>query len=182
MLTEEQRKLITANYPLLLSYYKKLKDSGTVPVFLQPELLSNLHLGFCISAMKYDEDYGCKFSTYVYGGFDYWKDSFFQQYVKELKEKQLQSEESQVEIRKKVDERKYVRVDDVYDFLNKSELSFREKVIVMDYYFEGLTLQEVGRKYGVHGATISSVLRKALKKLKRVMDRKGLTMEDFYKF
>ncbi len=69
VLTEEQRKLITGNYGLLRRFINQILSNHKIPPHLSDEFISLMYWKFCISALKYDEELGFKFSTYAYGGF-----------------------------------------------------------------------------------------------------------------
>ena len=58
VLTDKQRKLITDNYGLLSHFIIKSISNRVVPTRLEDEFISDMHLRFCISALKYDIETG----------------------------------------------------------------------------------------------------------------------------
>ena len=70
-MTEEQKELASKNVGLMYSFIKGRNGSGVVPYHLRDDFISDIGMGFCRSAMGFDEKKGFKFSTYAYGAFDY---------------------------------------------------------------------------------------------------------------
>ncbi len=70
-LTKKQQKLIVDNYKLLSGFINKIIRDKGVPEYLEDEFISDMFFKFCLSALRFDELSGFKFSTYAYGGFKF---------------------------------------------------------------------------------------------------------------
>lgn len=181
-MTKQQKKLVIKNYKLMQKFIDSRNAIDLIPRHLRDDFISDMALRFCISAMKFDESFGFKFSTYVYGGFDicweditgradisYKKNNFFpQKTIKRFVEKS-----SHIPI-------KHIEEEVLHSFVDETELTERESMIVRDYYFDGETMESIGRKCKLTGSRISQVLQKAVRKLKFEARTKNFTIEDFY--
>jgi RNA polymerase sigma factor (sigma-70 family) len=178
-LTETQKQLITDNYRLLYSFIRKIMGEQKIPRHLEDEFISDTFFKFCISALTYDKDHGCKFSTYAYGGFNlglkrllcHKRINFEKLYYSQKIEEYNLASEKEVE----------VASEDLSSFIDKVNISIKDKRILKDYYYKELTLKEVGLKYNVSHEAIRLNIKKTLKKIKSEANRKKIIMEDFYK-
>jgi len=177
VLTEKQRKLITDNYGLVKSFINKTIKNNDIPPFLRDEFISDVLWKFCISALKYDESTGIKFSTYAYGGFNFGKKEILERKKNRIERNSCLHEESFENI--KTQDKDNVRTDLLFDFINNSELTTREKVMMISYYYDGLTLAKLGEKYNLTKEGVRLVIKKALKRMRRTATRKKINMEDF---
>ena len=185
-LTEKQKELARDNYPLAKHFIKKMLRKGVVPEPLVDDFISDVYLRFCFAALKFERGHNCKFSTYAYKGCKFglqgirgWTKRKFERnrfvpsgYFEYLPEYDNRIEKA---------EKDRARDEDIFALLNVSGLTEREKVMIMDYYLEELNPQEMETKYCLTYQAIHVALRRSLQKLKRAMDRRHLTMEDFYK-
>jgi len=177
-LNKEQQKLIVNNYKLLRNFISKIISSKDMPKYLEDEFISDTFFRFCISAMKFNKDSGFKFSTYAYGGFNFAlryvlnnkKEQFSKMnYVEDFKKYKLEYEKSSV-----------VGVDFLDDFINKVDLNSRDKFIVMDYFYNHLSLRKIGEKHRMSGEAIRLIIKRSLKKIRTVANRRKLSIDDFY--
>ena len=178
-LTEKQQKLITDNYRLLWSFIHKTIENGEVPKHLEDDFISDMFFKFCLSALKFSEESGFKFSTYAYGGFKfglhnilmYKKNKFGRLYYFEnIDEYKLKY--------KKIDK---LESDSLHKFIDDVDLDQRDKSIIKDYSYEGLTFKDIGQKLNMSAEAVRMRFKKSLKKIKRVASLKRLKFEDFYK-
>lgn len=51
----------------------------------------------------------------------------------------------------------------------ESELNEKQRDIMMKYYFNGMTMQEISDVYGINRSTVSRYLTRARRKLERVL-------------
>jgi RNA polymerase sigma factor (sigma-70 family) len=178
-LTEPQRKLITDNYRLLRHFIGRSIKNKVVPRYLEHEFISKILLKFCISALKFDEELGYKFSTYAYRGFQLglkdvlsYENTRFGQicYLEDVEQYEIECE--------KVDE---LRDDFFYDFIDNIDLGSRDKSIMEDYYYEGLSFSKIGQKKNLTGEAVRLVVDRSLNKIRHMVHKRRLNMEDFYK-
>ena len=69
----------------------------------------------------------------------------------------------------------------LHSFLDGVRLTSKERVVLEDYYFNGLTLIEIGERYKVTNSRMSQVLQRVIEKLKDAVETQKLDVGDFYK-
>ena len=177
-LTVEQQKLITNNYGLLRGFINKSIDNKDIPQHLIDEFISDMFYKFCISALKFEEDSGFKFSTYAYGGFRFGVKEILQK-----KEKRLDFSDNYDKIGNDIEHEDVpnLETDVLYDFIEKSELELREKSMIEDYYYDNLSMIKISEKHEMTKENVRLILKKAVRKLKFTAIDKKIHIEDFYK-
>ncbi|MHA1469532.1 MAG: sigma-70 family RNA polymerase sigma factor [Candidatus Asgardarchaeia archaeon] len=182
-LTKKQQKLVTNNIRLLTGFISDLRKKEFIFPHLKDDLISDLCLNFCISASKYDEDYGTKFSTYAYWGFN---KSIAQIYGKEKEKFDRYNfcssshirylEESVVQDAKKTE----VKKDFLYELLDGINAKERDKKILIEYYSHKISQEKLGKKYDLSGRRIQQIIMEMLNKLRRIIRSRSLLKNDFY--
>lgn len=179
-LTKKQQKLVVNNIRLLTSFFSDFKKRKFVPSYLEDDLASELCLNFCISALKYDEDYGAKFSTYAYWGFN---KSIEEVYGRKKRNFDRYNFYSMAHIRnfaflniKKVE----VEKDVLYKLIDEIDVKDRDKKIFIEYYSYKISQKKLGEKYNLTGPRIPQIISNIIDKLKRVVEERKLSKQDFY--
>jgi len=175
-LTQEQKKLIMDNYPLVKSFIKKSIKKNRVPVYLIDDFISNTLWKFCISASKFEEDMGCKFSTYAYGSFNFsLKDIQRKSNTNKNKTEYIYNFDIEEEIEDSF-------VEDLFkEFIKECNLEEIELNILQDRFYNNLTFYDIGKKYGFSKRTAMIRVSKILKKINKKAIKKDLKMKDFYR-
>jgi RNA polymerase sigma factor (sigma-70 family) len=182
-LTEKQKKLIVRNRGLLSFFINQNIKNEDIPRYLEDEFISDSFLGFCYSALKFDEDKGFKFSTYACYGLRLSKKN-----VLNYKRNKISRtfyypylEHSYVK-NHGVDRIEQSRVDktDLNEFISTSNLDEKEIDMISSYFYQMLTFSQVGKLYGMSGEMARLIVRRALQKLRDKANQKMLGIEDFY--
>lgn len=183
VLTEEQKKLIEKNGFLLSKYIER--KSELVPDYLNDTFKSNLALKFCLSALTYNKDTGFKFSTYVYGAFNF----CLHKITKIEKRNYLRNNYKDQEIIKNIcDEQneKHNSSDNIIDnellfnIVQSAHLTNREKSVLLTYFFDGKSERETGRILEISGVRVHQLIVSITKKLRMITNNKKLDYYDFY--
>ena len=177
-LTRTQQKLIIDNYELLRDFIDKSIANKDIPKHLLNEFISDMFYKFCISALKFREDSGFKFSTYAYGGFRFGVKEILQK-----KEKSLDISNNYGNIDDNITHENIpdLEIDVLYDFIDKSKLKLREKSMIEDYYYNNLSMKKISEKHKISKEGVRLILKKAVRKLKFTAIDKKIHIEDFYK-
>ncbi len=181
-LTKEQQKLIIDNYGLLKNFINKSINNKDVPENLRDEFISEMLLKFCLSASKFDESSGFKFSTYAYKGFEFGLKDIFRK--REKKRDYCFTDVDYENIERydvKQDNLHGLEISTLQDFVDSIKLKTKEKSIIEDYYYSDLSLAGIGKKHNLSKEGVRLIIKKVLKKLKFAADKNKLYMEDFYK-
>lgn len=181
ILTERQRKLIIDNCGLANDFIKKTLLAKIIPRSLEDDFISTIYWNFCISALKYKKEKGFKFSTYAYGGFNFGLNDIFRGDKKGLKIKNLiflNDIEEVIQIPLKKEEK--VENDSLNMLIENAKLTEREKIMLIDYYYNKLTFSSLGVKNNLSKQAARIVVKKVLGKLKRAAGRIRMQIEDFY--
>ena len=180
VLTKKQIELINENYDLLDDYVKKTINDKKIPHSIKDDFISEMFFRFCKSAIKYNESRGVKFSTYAYGGFKFGLDKV----LNSKKFTNLCSTETLLLIEK---DNKIIRNDDlkidselIHNVIKKVNLTDKELNTLKDYYFNLLTFEEIGLKYGQTKQAAKWSHQKALKKIKQFINNKNIEVDEFY--
>lgn len=184
IMTKKQRKLVTDNLALMKYFVGRKRMTNKIPRYLEDDFISDAALRFCISAIKYDEEMGYKFSTYAYGGFKICWDKF-KTTTKDRYERENFCSTKTVElmIDKLLNDsprKRYFDRDALCFVIDKANLTWQEMRVIQDYYFGDYSMSGVGKIFAVTRERIRQIIQKALSKLKRSMDANKLTFEDFY--
>lgn len=183
-MTKKQQELVTSNLALMRWFVGLRVKGNQIPRYLEDDFISNAALSFCVSAIKYDEDLGYKFSTYACGGFKMgWKT--LNGIVKDKYEKENFCSIEMIEsiIDRLLENAPRTRHFDREIFcrvINKANLSWREMRVLEDYYFGNLSMAAIGKSFAITRERIRQIKRKLLAKLKRSAKVNRLTFEDFY--
>ncbi len=177
-LTNEQQKLIIENYKLLNYYVQYTIKSKQIPRCLEDEFESDMHMKFCMSAMKYDIKTGFKFSTYAYGGFRLGLRDLLTRKKAKFEKVNYVEEVSNYEV--KQDGTHELKSNLVNDLVEDATLTQRERTMIEDYYYYGVTFEKIGEKFGLTKAGASFVIKGALRKLRVEAKKDKLDMGDFY--
>jgi len=198
VLSEEQQKLISDNIGLLGAFYRKEVEKGYIPDYKKEEFFSDLQRRFCSAALKYNKDTGFKFSTYLYGGFNFCVVNIKEKIAKDEKiyniggaekfsvndddddlflyiDKTIWNSVNGWDVDYKVDREEMILL------VNEVPLSEREKTAINFYYFNGFNLLETGKELGVSMERARQIIVIAVGKIKRFVARKGYKMEYFVK-
>lgn len=186
MLSNRQRQLIEDNYPLAIHFINQVFSRGIIPPYLEDDFKSEVYWRFCQAALKHNRKDKRKFSTFAYEGCKFGTISTLGWINTKFKKNQFISSddlEYMPEESNRLGKGRHKTIDkkELFKLLDKAGLRERDRVILMDYYFGDCSLREIGKKYGVSGEAVRVIIRKNLKILKRVMDRRHLIMEDFYR-
>ena len=175
-LTQEQKKLIMDNYPLVKSFIKKSIKKNRVPVYLIDDFISDTLWKFCVSALKFEEDMGCKFSTYAYGAFNFsLKDIQRKSNINKNKTEHIYDFDLEEEIKDSFVEGFFK------EFIKECNLEEIESNILQDRFYHNLTFYDIGKKYGFSKRTAMIRVSKILKKINKKAIKKDLKMKDFYR-
>ncbi len=177
-LTVAQQKLIIDNYGLLKGFIKKSIANKDVPQHLLNEFISDMFYKFCISALKFREDSGFKFSTYAYGGFRFGVKEILQKKEKRL---DISNNYGSIDDNIEYEDMPSLEVDILYDFIDKSELEKRERSMIEDYYCDNISMKKISEKHGITKEGVRLILKKTVRKLKFTAIDKKIHIEDFYK-
>ena len=184
ILTKKQQDLITDNKRLMNHFMYKKDRVRFIPPHLRDSFYSTLGWQFCLSALKYDEELGFKFSTYAYGGFNFcwkkilsWDNENYKKNNYHSNDRILSMEENSELSRSK---ERGVRNEFLYSFLDKVKLTPRERMVIEDYYFGKTSLKDIGEYYGVSRSRMSQVLQRVIEKLKNAVETQQLDVGDFY--
>lgn len=177
-LSEEQRQLVIDNMGLLKKFYYDEVMKGYIPIHMHHEFKSDLMRRFCLSALKYDEDTGFKFSTFAYGGFRYCVGDIKKKIIKNGRLSHLgdcQEDVADLEGPRLLIKRRVIK------FLEYVPISEREKNVISLCYLERLTLQEVGEILGVSKQRVGQIRVEAEDKIRIFVYKKEYEVEDFVK-
>jgi RNA polymerase sigma factor (sigma-70 family) len=184
VLTEKQKKLIESNWNLLFSYYQKEKNYGSIPSFLDDVFKSDLYWNFCLSALKYDEELGYKFSTYAYGGFRFCSQRLCVEKKRFIKNNYVDDRTIKFLIKKQETainhEEQYLDKNAILSLLDDTNFTSTEKLILITYFFENRTFSKIGDVFKLSRSRIQQILEIIKNKLRRSIVRKNLCLEDFY--
>lgn len=192
ILSEEQRQLISSNMGLLRVFYQKEIDKGYIPDQKEDEFLSYLQRGFCNSALNYDKSTGFKFSTYVYGGFNFCVEDIKNSILKDEKISNVGVEEFLINDGIYEDKSIWNSIsgwdadfsishEKIVATINEVPLSERERVAIDCHYLEGITFSELGKKMGISGERVRQIELNAITKIKTFINKKDYRIEDFIK-
>jgi RNA polymerase sigma factor (sigma-70 family) len=181
-LDKQQQDLIKDNYNLLRSFVLKQLNKKIILPVLEDDFISDINLKFCTSALKYNNSYGVKFSTYAYGGFNFGlrniiqdkKDREFNQAY--LLSGSIDYVKHYISLRRK----RSLKENSMGDLFDKSNLTEREYNIVCDYYYNNLSFQEISDKHDFCKETARTSMIKAVEKMKKTVLENKLEIEDFY--
>jgi len=181
-MTQEQRKLVIRNFMLMQKFIDSRVDNGSIPEHLRDDFKSDMALYFCQSAIRFDINFGCKFSTYAYGGFDICCRNIINRKKIAYKKNNFLSRNEVETILEHtiVDKTKLVEEESLQNLIDKTDLTKKEIVILKSYYFDGEPMRVIGNKYNVTRARISQVINKVVKKLQRSVGVEHLIIDDFY--
>lgn len=184
-LTKKQQDLVSNNLRLLRGFIINLKKRRFISPRIEDDLISELCWNFCISASKYDEDYGVKFSTYAYWGFN--------KSVKEIcgRKKRNIDRHNFCSIDRICDDidtkvvfsntnELKVKKDFLYNIVDKVDVKERDKKIFIEYYSYKISQEKLGEKYNLTRNRIHQIIFNILNKLKRIMRILKLSKQDFY--
>jgi len=180
ILTTEQQKLAANNYRLVADFVKKSIETYKIPFSLRDDFVSNSSWRLCISALKFEEDRGFKFSTFAYGGFKFSLQAALSETLK-YKEEMVDEYDEETEEDDWVDTRHEFRYDFLNEFIENSTLKEREKRIITDRYCNNMTLSDIGEKYGFTKQNANYIIPKIIDRLKKNVIHDDLEMDDFYK-
>ena len=170
-------KLLKELYPLIITSIKRYYNKSTEFEDLIQE--GRVLILECIKT--YDEAKGTYFLGYVKTMLRYhYLDKHKQKNMISLNDKVGNEEEDEEFIDLLIS-----NVEDTLDVLVRLEendrlsqalnsLTLRQKEIVVDFYYEGISIEEIGRKYGIAYRTVVNTKTNALNKLKIILeDRYG---------
>ena len=170
-LSEEQRKLIEDNYCLVEDFIEESIKENKIPDELVDEFVSETLWKFCISALKFEDELGFKFSTYAYGGF------YFS--LKNILSKNNEKYENNLDKEIKIESK--IEYDFLKEFINKCDLKEKELNVIEDRFYNNLTFKDIGKKYGFSKQYARVIVSKILKKIHKKAIADDLSMTDFYK-
>ena len=175
-LDEKKRKLAEKNIGLVRKFYKKNIKNGKVPEYKKDDFLSDLNHKYCRSVLKYNEETGFKFSTFVYKGLNFCLNDFNKE------KKELNTISFDREKGKKIEDKKNFVDKELLKFIFKcSDLSDIEKKVLILYYYHNLSFIKIGEKYSYHKEKIRRIEKRAIRKLKKYSKKMGYNIEDFIK-
>lgn len=185
ILTEKQQKLIKDNDRLMLRYLKNKRSTHSIPFYLEDTFESDLGWYFCIAALKFDELYGCKFSTYAYGAFNMcWKNLNSSEKNRFIRNNYIDSQDvirfAEKQHAYQEEEKKCLDKEAIYSLIKTTDLTSKERLIMTTYFFDGCSVRKAGKLFKISGARIHQILKKIKNKLKRTATRQKLNYEDFY--
>lgn len=177
-LSEKQKKLVSRNMGLLNSYYNGEIQKGIIPRDHENEFFSILQERLCISAMKFDEETGFKFSTFAYGGFVFGKETFFQRLQRARGEALLNPIE---ELWEPIVFHRgaFIRHEKIAEFVDNVPLTEKERFALNSYYYDRLSFNRVGKRMGISKETARTIVNRAVGKIKDVAMREHQEKEDF---
>lgn len=179
-LTEKQRTLIRRNIGLLKKYYLQQISKGLIPPFYHDEFLEILYEVFCTSAQQFNEETGFKFSTFAYRGLMFGKDKMMSIMARDLRKKKLNPiEELWKHEHTSFYRRTLIKHEKVAKFVDRVSLEERERVAVDLYFHERLSFAKVGKIMGLSPTTVSTIIGRAVSKMRAAAGREGKDMEDF---
>ncbi len=181
-MTQKQQKLMMKNYNLMQRFIEGREKRGLVPDHLRDDFHSDLALALCTSAIKFDESRGFKFSTYAYGGFHICCTNLKDRKEVSYQRNNFLTQKKVDNISKSIVDEKHLVYDLVTNLIDHANLTWREDTILRSYYFEGENMTEIGRSFKVTRARIFQVIKKALRKLHRLVEREHLLLDDFYEY
>ena len=166
-------KLLKELYPLIIRSIKRYYNKSTEFEDLIQE--GRVLILECIKT--YDESKGTYFLGYVKTMLRYhYLDKHKQKNMISLNDKVGNEEEDEEFIDLLIS-----NVEDTLDVLVRLEendrlaqalnsLTLRQKEIVVDFYYEGISIEEIGRKYGIAYRTVVNTKTNALNKLKIILE------------
>ena len=169
-MNKDQQDLITDNYKLLSNFLDEAIVKYNIPFYKKDEFISISNLKFCISALKYDKYYGCKFSTFAYGGF-----KFGLRYLFREENNHNYPLRNNLESKKEFD--KYC----LYFLIKKSKLKEKYINILIDIYLHNIPVNVISDKYHMTRQGIWVAVTRSLDKIRRVAEIEDLQINDFYK-
>jgi len=183
-LTKKQQDLVSNNLKLLRSFIANLKKRRFISPRIEDDLISELCWNFCLSASKYDEDYGVKFSTYAYWGFNKSVEEVYgrkkrnidrhnycsMDRIRNIDAKAVFSNTNELKVEK----------DFLYKIIDKIDVRDRDKKIFLEYYSYKISQEKLGEKYNLSRSRIRQIILKILDKLKRIIRIRKLSKQDFY--
>ena len=146
---------------------------------MREDFISDMLLKFCISASKFDKKQGFKFSTFAHGGFDMGKTDLLGRKIEKYKKYHFVEKKK---ILKNKAKKEYEEINNelLKNFIENEEIEEQEKNMLIDYYFNNLNFSRLGEKYNFSKEWTRKVVEKGLRKLKRIVRKEHLKMEDFY--
>ncbi len=181
-MTPEQKRLVTCNIKMMDKFVKRALEMGKVPLYMEDEFLSDIYLGFCKSAIGYSPEFGFKFSTYAYGGFEmnlrgvcsrkkekYHKNNFlpFETITKIVDS--YQGKRSQKHSKK-------MRVKDI---ISESPLNKKELYVITNHFFEKQTISFISNELGMSRQGTYLLLKKAINKIRKTVFNNDISLQDF---
>ena len=176
-LTKERQKLVTNNYKLLMSFVANINERN-VPEYLEDELISDVFFRFCISAARYKEESGFKFSTYAYYGFGIALKNVFTNKKNKI-DRMYYSSEMVAEQALEVKKDKVLEYSIFDNFLDSVGLDTKDRSIIEDYY-KKISRKEMCKKYKLCREAIRLRVKKSLKKIREKVIEQNLDIKDFY--
>lgn len=174
-LDDGHKKIIEKNINLVKKFHQDKINSGEILKEESDDFLSFLLYRFCYSVKSFDEKKGFKLSTYAYGNFNRCLNEFKQKRKKYINIVSLSKKMNNIEKEKKLD---FSLIEYI---IGTSKLSVKEKEILSLYYYQELSLEKIGEKYLCHKEKIRRIKDKAVKKLRKEIEKKGIRVEDFIK-
>lgn len=184
-LTPEQQELVEKHAYLAHIIAHKVKKKYPLTY---DEIHSACLRGLCEAAMSFKPKKGIKFRTYA----NYRMRGAVKDYIRQINGRYGQKELTYVgvvecegrENGKTLDtyvedfEEGYFRID-FWDQVSKP-LTSRSKEIIWKYYFEQLTMKEIGYELGICESRVSQVLKHALKVIQTYFENREEGIEDVY--
>lgn len=175
-LTDEQRDLAADNYGLVHSFLNQHPKYRKLPVEFD-EIIGEMHLRFCRSAVGFDKDKGFRFSTYAFGGFRFGIRSLLR-HKEHPKSVDCFSNEEGIEnfvgYSDKVVDRSFL-----VHVLENSDIPPRTITMIKGHFLEGWTLENVGLPYNLSRERARQLIQDGLLKLHRQLEREDYTIDDF---
>jgi hypothetical protein len=178
-LTEKQKELADKNYKLVKNFINVNLNQQEIPTCMREEFISDILWRFCISASKFEEDRGFKFSTFAKGGFSMGKRDILGRKIRAFKKHGFVPEKN---IDKNEAKKEYEEVNGelLQHLIDNDKLTQLEKDMLSDYYINDFTLAQLGKKYHFTREWCRLVIKKGLQKLQKVIKEKKMQIEDFY--
>jgi len=183
-LTEEEKKIISENLPLIYFFYKKFISIKKPPIFTEEEkedFFSYASYCLCKITPNYDPNY--KISTYWKNAFKWCLLNYVNNRKKETK-KRLLIRDGFISEKKRLlsinSSKRTIDTEFVESLFMEADLSTRARKILRLRFFRGKTLRDIGKIFGYSHEKVRKISNESIEKIKLISKENDYELKDFY--